>query len=238
MGSVETPMSPRSSLSYVALGVGIVASLLAVVALAWAVTRDSESTNVVVGSGVAASETRELAPFSSVDLAGVNDVTIGVGSEQLVTVRADDNLLDLVTTEVRGGVLVIDQTGSFDTVAPMIVEITIPAVDEIRLSGSGAIAVDGHDLRTLSVALPGTGAIRAAGTVAMLDVDVAGTGEADLGELVAQNATVAMSGTGAVLVHVTGTLTAKVSGTGSVVYTGDPDQVYREITGTGAVVEE
>jgi hypothetical protein len=238
MTAVRVPASPaRSSASYLGLGVGILASILAVLVLAWAVGRDSESTTVIRGSGVAAAETRELASFSAVELAGVNDVSIGVGGEQLVTVRADDNLLERITTDVRGGVLVIDQTGSLDTVAPMRVEITVPSLDEVRLSGSGAIRVDGHELDLLSVTLPGTGAIRAAGTVTSLDVDLTGTGEADLGELVARNAAVALSGAGTVLVHVTGTLEAHVSGTGSVVYTGDPDRVDRTVTGVGSVTE-
>lgn len=237
MSTAQPASAARSSVAYVALGLGIVASMLALLALAWVVTRDSESTSVVQGSGVAAAETRELAPFSAVELVGVNEVTIGVGGEQLVTVRADDNLLERITTDVRAGVLMIDQTGNVDAVTPMSVEITVPSLDEVRLSGSGAMFVDGHELDGLTVELPGTGAIRVAGTVTTLDVDIAGTGEADLDQLVAQDATVALSGAGAVFVHVTGTLEVDVSGTGSVVYTGEPDRVDREITGAGSVTE-
>jgi hypothetical protein len=236
MSAAQPPASTaRSSGLYVALGLGIVASILALLALAWAMTRDSESTSAVQGSGVAAAETRELAPFAAVELVGVNNVTIGVGGEQLVTVRADDNVLERITTDVRDGMLVIGQIGSVDAVTPMIVEITVTSLDEVRLSGSGMIVVDGHELDALTVAVPGTGSVRGAGTVTMLDVEVAGTGEVDLGQLVARDATVALSGTGAVLVHVTGTLEAEVPGTGSVVYTGDPDRVDQEVTGAGSV---
>jgi hypothetical protein len=240
MSTVQAPAPPaRSSIPYVALGIAILASILAVVALAWVVARDdSEPTSVVQGSGVAAVDTREVAPFSGVELQGVNDVTIGVGSEQLVVVRADDNLVDRITTDVRGGVLVIDETGGLASVTPMRVEITVPSLDEARLSGSGAIVVDGHDLDSLAVVLPGTGTIRAVGTVSNLDVDLAGTGEADLGQLVARDATVTLSGAGSVFVNVTGTLEASVSGAGNVTYTGDPDRVDREISGVGSVTEE
>jgi hypothetical protein len=187
---------------------------------------------------VAVAETRDLAPFSRVELAGVNRMTIGVGSEQLVTVRADDNVLNLITTEVADGLLVVDETDGIEAVAPMSVEVTVPSLEEVRLSGSGTIVVDGHDLAALDVSLPGTGTVRAAGTVTTLTIDVAGTGAAELRELVARDARVTLSGTGAVFVNVTGTLDARVSGTGSVVYTGDPERVVREIAGAGAVVEE
>jgi hypothetical protein len=213
----------------------ILASMLAVLALAWVVTRDRESTSAVQGSGVPVALPRELPPFSAVELAGVNQVTIGVGGEQYVVVRGDDNVVGLITTVVRDGVLVIDQADSVEAVTPLSVELTVPSLDEVRLSGSGAIAVDGHGLDALSVELPGAGVIRAGGTVSRLDVDLAGAGQADLRELVAKDATVAVSGTGAVLVHATSTLEVSVSGTGSVSYWGDPDRVDRAITGVGSV---
>jgi hypothetical protein len=239
MSTVQTPAPVRSSVPYLALGLAILASILALVALAWVVARDdSESTSVVQGSGVAAVDTRDVPPFSAVELQGVNDVTIGVGGEQLVVVRADDNLVDLITTGVRGETLVIDATGSLASVTPMSVEITVPSLDEVRLSGSGTIFVDGHELDALAVSLPGTGTIRAAGTVSTLDVDLAGAGDADLGKLVARDATVAISGAGTVFVNVTGVLEANVSGAGSVTYTGNPDRVDRTVTGVGSVAEE
>ena len=55
------------------------------------------------GSGVAATQAREVAAFQSIDLAGSNNVVIRVGEKQSVVVKADDNLLDRVTTEVQLG---------------------------------------------------------------------------------------------------------------------------------------
>ncbi len=46
------------------------------------VFEDSSSSTGVQGSGVAATEARDLPPFSSVELAGSNTVTIRVGGEQ------------------------------------------------------------------------------------------------------------------------------------------------------------
>src|SRR6476619_4151206 len=103
----------------------------------------SDSTSSATeGSGVAATQAREVAAFQSVDLAGSNNVVIRVGEKQSVAVKADDNLLDRVTTEVHSGELVIANTpGSFTTKSPMRVEIDVPALDAVTLSGSGNIVV-------------------------------------------------------------------------------------------------
>jgi hypothetical protein len=239
MSTAHSPASPAHTRVFVAaLALAVAALLLAAAALTWAVTRDEgEPTGALIGSGVAAEDTRELAPFTAVELSGANEVAIGVGGEQRVVVRGDDNLLEAITTEVRGETLVVDQSRDFDSVTPMRVEITVPSLDELRLDGSGTIVLDGHDLGDLVVSLPGSGSIVGVGSVATLDVDLGGSGEIDFAGLVARDGRVALSGTGSVLVNVTGVLEANVSGAGSITYSGDPDRVEREITGAGSVEE-
>lgn len=239
MSTAHSPAPARSHSAVLAVALALLALVLAASALVWVVTRDdAESVSTVQGSGVAVTQTRDVDPFTAVDLAGANAITIGVGGEQRVVVRADDNLVSRVTTEVREGTLVVDESGSFETVVPMTVEITVPSLDGVYLTGSGTILIDAHELGALRVGLPGAGSITGAGSAGTLDVDLTGSGDVDLGKLVARDATVVLSGSGTVLVHVTGALEADVSGTGSVTYTGDPDSVDREITGTGSVAEE
>jgi hypothetical protein len=230
----------HSHASWAPARVPLVAALLLVavlgaVVVTWAVTHEETRSQIEKGSGTAVTETRHVGAFTEVELAGASTVTIGVGGEQQVVVRADDNLVDEVTTEVRGGMLVVGSTGSFETVVPMTVRLTVPSLDAVGLSGSGSIAVDGHELDALAVVLSGSGTIRGAGSVTTLDVDLSGAGNVELEQLHARDAAVDVSGTGSVVVHVTGTLDADVSGTGSVVYTGGPDRVSKDITGTGSV---
>jgi Putative auto-transporter adhesin, head GIN domain len=63
------------------------------------------------GSGVAASASRVVAAFSAVDLAGSSVLAVRVGAQQAVVVHADDNLIDLVTTDVEDGTLVVGTSG-------------------------------------------------------------------------------------------------------------------------------
>ena len=125
---------------------------------------DSPSSTGVQGSGVAATETRDLPRFRSVELAGSNIVTIRVGEEQSVVVRADDNLVDRVTTAVQEGSLVIGNIpGSYATRSPMSVTVSMPSLDALTLTGSGVIAVTGIEASSLTVRLPGSGVLRASG---------------------------------------------------------------------------
>ena len=198
---------------------------------------DRASGTGVEGSGSPASEVREVAPFTSVDLAGSNEVSISVGTTQSVRVEADDNLLDLVTTRVRAGELVIDNDGDFQTRGPMRVQITLPELDAVTLSGSGTVSLQGIDTETLTVRLPGSGVIRAAGSVDRLRATLVGSGELLLDAVTAARATAVLSGSGLIRLTASDSLAATVSGSGTILYGGDPSSVIKSVTGSGAIIE-
>jgi hypothetical protein len=200
-------------------------------------TGDTSTGVGVEGSGVPASETRDVASFAAVDLAGSNTVTIHVGGKPSVVVSADDNLLDHVTTRVDGGKLVIGTIpGSFSTRSPMNVDVTVPSLDALTLSGSGIVSADGIDSEKLTIALPGSGVLRASGTATTLDVDHSGSGDAQLEGLTATNVHAVLGGSGRIVVTATKSLDATVSGSGAIFYRGDPEQVATNVTGSGAVL--
>jgi putative autotransporter adhesin-like protein len=189
----------------------------------------------VQGSGVTASETRSVPAFDAVDLVGSNVVAVRVGDPRSVVVRGDDNLLALVTTEVRDGVLVLGTSGSFSTDQPMTVEVAVPSLDAVALSGSGVVTVEGVAAEELVARLPGSGVLTVRGTAQRLDAALAGSGRLLLGELVAQEAKAVVSGSGELEVHATRVLDATVSGSGTIAYRGDPATVKQQVTGSGAI---
>jgi hypothetical protein len=195
---------------------------------------DPSGSRPVLGSGVAATETRAVAPFTTVELSGANVVTIEVGAPQSVVVQADDNVLENVTTEVRAARLVVGTTGSFTSITPMSVAITVPSLDGLTLSGTGSVVADGVRGPALDVALPGTGRIRATGRVDRLDARLSGSGELRLGGVHAESVRAVLSGTGRIVVTAHGTLDASIPGTGAIEYAGHPE-LTRRITGTGTI---
>jgi hypothetical protein len=189
----------------------------------------------MTGTGTAAAQTRHLAAFNSVDLAGSNNVTIHVGGKQSVVVRADSNLLHRVTTRVHAGTLVIGTTGIMTTESPISVQISMPSLTSLTLSGSGIISAENIKAQRLNVTLPGSGAVHASGTLTRLDVSLGGSGDAQLQQLVARDVHAVLSGSGRIVVHATNTLQASVSGSGAIMYSGNPAHVTRSITGSGAI---
>ena len=188
------------------------------------------------GSGVPATQARDVAAFTGVELAGSNNVVIRVGEKPSVVVTADDNLLGRVTTEVQSGQLVIANTpGSFSTDTPMSVEVTVPTLTVLTLSGSGNIVVDGIAAERLKVDLPGSGMLTGSGTATRLDVTVSGSGTVQFTRVAAKDVSALVSGSGSIFVTATERLDATVSGDGAILYAGDPQAVTKSVTGSGAI---
>lgn len=231
-GQAAAPRGQRGLVT--ALLVALVAVLVLAAAVVALLARGRPSGSGVQGSGVAATQSRVLGTFSSLDLAGSNDITVAVGGRQSVVVHADSNLLRYVTTRVVAGTLVIGTTGSFTTKSPMSVEISVPSLAAVTLSGSGEISVTGIDAPRLTVMLPGSGALYAAGTVTKLDVTLGGSGLAQLDNLAARDVHAAIGGSGLIRVTATASLNAAVTGSGAIIYSGNP-RLTSSVTGSGAV---
>ncbi len=197
---------------------------------------EGSSSSTIGGSGVPAAQARHVATFDSVELAGSNNVVIRVGGKKSVVVRADENLLDRVTTEVESGKLVIANTpGSLTTKSPMSVEVTVPVLNALTLTGSGNIVVNGIETQGLKVTLPGSGTLTGSGTVKRLDVTVGGSGTVQFARLVANDVRAVVSGSGSIFITATKSLDASVSGDGAILYRGNPQHVTKSVTGTGAI---
>jgi Putative auto-transporter adhesin, head GIN domain len=216
--------------------IAVLIAVLAVVAIGIALVVHSGSSNSgVQGSGVAVTQTRTVAGFSRLDLAGSNNVTVIVGGPQSVVVHADSNLINHVTTGVTSGTLIIGDTGNFTARSPMSVDVRVPSLTALTLSGDGQISVTGINTSQLNVTVSGSGLLYAAGTATRLDVTLSGDGQAQLSQLAARDVRAVVTGSGLIQVTATTSLDAAVPGTGTIIYTGNPSQVSNSVTGTGTV---
>jgi Putative auto-transporter adhesin, head GIN domain len=237
MTTAPTPLPHRFARDplTVSLLLAVLAALVAVLVL---LARDNggSSSSTLRGSGTPATQTRSLPAFTAVDLAGANQVAVHVGAAQAVTVRADDNLIRYVTTMVTGGTLVVDQSRSFTTSGPMDVDVSVPSLAAVRLSGSGILTIDGVRGARFAVDVPGSGVVTVAGSVTRLDATLSGSGDVRLQGLTARDVTASVLGSGRLQVDATRSLDASLSGSGAIFYGGDPTRVSQRVTGTGAIV--
>lgn len=147
------------------------------------------------GSGIEASSKRETAAFSRIDLRGDAQVSIVAGRASSVTVRGDDNLMSRVKTRVEGDTLVIS-TRNYRSEIGMSVEIGVPALNGVELSGSGAIDVHKLSGASFSADLSGSGDMKIDGKVDELELDISGSGETWLDNISANDIRLGIGGSG------------------------------------------
>ncbi len=239
MSVAPTPIHRRRGLGHLRPRLtAFAALLLAAILIALLVDRifNGSSSPAGTGSGVAATQARSLAPFTGVDLVGENNVIVHVGARQSVIVHADSNLLSRVTTQVRSGSLVIGTTpGNLNAKTPMFVDVSVPSLDALTLKGDGNITVTGINSRSVTVVLPGSGNIHATGTTTRLEVTISGEGTALLSQLIARDVKAALSGDGSITLAATHSLKASVSGSGTILYSGNPPHVTTTVSGNGTI---
>jgi len=230
---------------------------LAVCILVLALLATGCDLNTIRGSGKVVEEQRPVSGFHAVHVAGTGSVNITLGVQEALTIEAEDNLLEYFETEVRDGVLWIEQRDntSLRPRDPINFFVTAKELDTIAVSGSGEVKAPPLSVEGFSIALSGSGKIAIQDLVAKsLEVSISGSGEADIaggeiesqhviisgsGEYDARNmasamATVRVSGSGAATVWARDQLEATVSGSGDVRYVGSPT-LTKNVSGSGSI---
>lgn len=190
------------------------------------------------GSGRIITETRDVRDFTSIDVGGVFRVEATAQKDFNIEVQADDNLVPLITTEVRGGVLHIEADKHLKSDQPIIVRVFAPDFENIETSGASNVSV--KDLKSDKVSLDASGASKLwiQGSVSELGIDISGASNIDAGELAAQKATIDASGASTVSVTVSNELNADASGASKIVYSGTARNVNKKTSGASSVVQK
>jgi hypothetical protein len=182
--------------------------------------------------GPRTTQTRDLPAFTRIDNHASVDIRLHIGEPQRVQVRAGENVIDDVHTDVRDGTLRVsfNHHGMFGGDA--VVDATVPRLTGIDVSGSGDIAAEGIHANALDVRATGSSTVALEGEVRRLAVELDGSGDADLADLTAREARVAVSGSGDADVRADRRLDVDVDGSGDVRYHGDP-VLTKEVDGSG-----
>ena len=85
----------------------------------------------VPGSGDMTTVERDVEHFTRIEVNCAFDLEIVIAQEQNVTLTFDDNLIDLIETEVHGSTLTLDCQHDFDVDRSCRVEITVPELREV-----------------------------------------------------------------------------------------------------------
>lgn len=212
----------------------------------------------VEGEGPVVTEVRNHTGFSGIDLRSSADVYYKYDSVYKVEVKAQQNILDVLITEVTNNVLVIRYKNDVKVRAsePIQVIITAPQINNIRNSGSGDIrtmdVVSSSELKAdisgtgdilinelntllLDANISGSGDIKVnSGMINEEKLRISGSGDIDVSHALSAKASTIISGSGNIWLNVSQTLDVTISGSGSVYYKGQP-AVNSTISGSGKV---
>ena len=187
------------------------------------------------GSGTMKLEKRSVPAFAAVDVSGAYEVEIVVQQEQTLEVEGDDNLLPLIKTEVKNGVLNINNEKGFSTKHRLRVRISVPSLDAVSTSGASNIVASNVKSDDFKIDASGAGKMQISGETKTLEVDISGAGEIDAKDLRAQKVSINSSGAAQADVYASEELNADVSGAGNVNYYGNPKTVNEDRSGAGSI---
>lgn len=115
------------------------------------------------------------------------------------------------------------------------VEVTLPNVASLRISGAGNVTYRDIDQDELSLDVSGAGTIEVIGKVNRLEADVSGAGDIAAYLLSATHGRLRVSGAGNIKATATVSVVARVSGVGKIKIGGNPPQRDTDVSGMGKV---
>lgn len=211
--------------------------------------------NAVKGEGPIVEKTLQLDDFQGVALSISGDVFLTQGAQQSVRIAAQQNVIDLIETEVNGGVWKIKTRENINRHEPIKIYITIPSLNYAYISGSGKmttqntftggeqlkVGISGSgdlqisaDARAVDAHISGSGDIELTGSTTDISMHISGSGDIEADDMTSQNGNVHISGSGNCKLHTTKALEVHVSGSGDVYYKGSPT-VDSRISGSGGL---
>ena len=169
------------------------------------------------GSRAMASETRAVsAEVVEVRLEGSIDLVLRQGPVPAMSVRAEQRLLANLVTVQEGKVLRISSKGVIINLRrPIRVELTLPALQQLEVKGSGDSMVTGFSGDALQLSLNGAGDVKFEGNYRHLNGSVSGSGDLRIDAGDSNNVELTMLGSGDVFVSgATRALKAALTGSG------------------------
>ena len=212
---------------------------------------------VVVGSSNIISQEKQLSAYDRIEVLGSYDVIFTDGEVGKIKIKAPDNILPLIQTEVSDGLLRID-TGKnrYRVKEPIIIYVPVDSrLKQVVIKGSAdiyteksletkALEVDVYgsgdvrlqvDVSSLALKIDGSGDIRVGGKTDNLSININGSGDVEVPNLKAEKAVININGSGGVSAYVTENVDISIAGSGDVTIKGNPKKVKRIINGSGRV---
>ncbi|AWH85451.1 DUF2807 domain-containing protein [Flavobacterium album] len=216
-----------------------------------------EKKEAVQGNGDTTKEKRKIGPdYSKIKVTGNFEVSLISGDTGTLSMEGEENLLPLVTTEVKNGTLFIgSENDKFLTPSrnrKITIKVPVNALSEVFLKGSGSINVKNRVKNDIKLLLDGCGSINVSVNTDNVEACVLGSGEIKIDgqaqsfeckvvgsgiikayDLKAPNVNAVVSGAGDVEANSSKKLKGRISGSGNIAFAGEPSETDLKHSGTG-----
>lgn len=209
----------------------------------------------VSGDGNVVTEQRNVDGFTGIRVSSGIDVYLTQGDHTEVIVEADQNLQELIITEVSGSVLNVRSEKNIRMAEAKEVHVTCPVVQLIEISSAGdlngenMIRTDNLDIdmssagdlhleveaNDISVDISSAGNVYLKGKAERLRADLSSAGDLDAYDLVAASADITVSSAGNAKVYVTDEASFRSSSAGDINYRGEPRILEMHSSSAGSI---
>jgi hypothetical protein len=209
----------------------------------------------------AQSQTRSVSGFNAIASAGPFNVYVKLDGNESVKVEADADIINDIETVVEGNTLKIrfkDREYRHHNIHKAEVYVEAKSLNALLNSGSGGIKVEGTintesfkavlsgsgninaSLKsgTVHAVISGSGNIKLSGNAGDADFVITGSGEISGKDLKTNSVTAAIAGSGNVYVQADKSVTGRITGSGSVIYSGNASDINSRTVGSGRVTRE
>jgi hypothetical protein len=112
-----------------------------------------------------------------------------------------------------------------------------PAIVDWKVLGSGDLTLSQINQPELRLSIRGSGSVTATGTAQTVGLDISGSGEGRLRNLIAQSARIEIRGSGDAQITAQADADVSISGSGDVELYGHPTMRRSQVRGSGSIVQ-
>ena len=211
----------------------------------------------VSGNGNVIEVERQVTPFNEIEASGMLEIIL-VQSETGLKIVADENLHELIETEVRGNRLMIRTTKNIKQYKKLEVHLSSMEFAEIEVSGAVSIrsngTIKGNDLELessgaaemkmsldyddLRCELSGASELELKGDARSVSITSSGASNLKLFDLAVRNMRLDLSGATEARINVSRELSVEASGASEIRYKGSPKITKTELSGASSINPE
>lgn len=214
--------------------------------------------NRVEGNGNNKTITKTTSDYDEIIVGGSYTVDLIAGKEGTITINGDENIIEHMKVEVIAGKLKVflDRSKSFRFNSKLTITIPFEKISNVTFSGSGSIKTKNKmvqeeliltlngsgkanfdvECNSLKAELAGSGNLNISGTTTKFETELSGSGNIDCSDLTSQNAKASLAGSGKIKLNCTKSLDGNLIGSGKILYSGNPGNINKDVSGSGKII--